>query len=420
MSAAIVALCLATSFAAFGGTASELRFISVPGKVPNGSNGDCDTAAFVKVIEVGKPVERAVWTVSGLGVFRVWLNGGEVGADDFLKPGYTHVRKRRLSFSYDVSTLLKSGRNVLAAEVSTGWWRDGIVGGRRGAKSGFGGNLEIEYKDGSKDVVSTDESWKAAYVSPAVHAEIYWGERFDARVVSLWQTPDDPRWKPAQISGEFKGAVTPVKEYGQTIFLRKDLALKPREMYVWRGVDGASKTAHGKVRIVRRYSDGDEVVLGEGERLVVDFGQNAAGVPRIVASAAAGVALNGRSAEMLNDCNGLKSRGNDGPEGSAYFANYRSARSSVNYIFAGKGKETYRPSLTFFGGRYFSFTASGKVAISSIGFIPVMSIASENETGRLETGHEDLNRLISNCVWGMRSNYLSVPTDCPQRNERWG
>ena len=123
---------------------------------------------------------------------------------------------------------------------------------------------------------------------------------------------------------------------------------------------------------------------------------------------------------MLNDANGLKSRGNDGPEGSAYFANYRTARTTAKYVFAGKGVETWRPSFTFFGGRYFSFNATGPVKISSMRFIPMSSIGVEDETGSIETGRDDVNRLVSNCVWGMRSNYLSVPTDCPQRNERWG
>ena len=400
------------------GLASEFRFIAVPGTIPNGGSGVCDTATFVKVVDIGKPVEKAVWTVSGLGVFRTWLNGDEVGSDDFLKPGFTHVRKRRHSFSYDVSGLLKNGRNVLSAEVSTGWWRDGIVGGRRGVKSGFGGKFEITYKDGTKDIVQTDESWRAAYTNPVVHAEIYWGEKFDARVEPAWRVSDATGWSAAKVSDDFKGEVTPVE--GRTIKVRRDLALSPVSVYAWRGAEGATPKAFGKAKVVRRWKPGECCALDKGETLVVDFGQNAAGVPEFVAQAAEGTVLNARPAEMLNDACGEKSRGNDGPAGSAYFANYRVARSTMTYVFAGKGEETYRPSFTFFGGRYFSFTASAKVAFVSIRFLPVMSIAPEDETGRLETGRADLNRLISNCVWGMRSNYLSVPTDCPQRNERWG
>jgi len=392
-------------------------FIAVDAPVPNGGEAVCDTARFVRAFECGGDVRRATWTVSGLGVFRCYVNGDEVGADDCLKPGYTHVGKRRHSFSYDVTPLVKKGRNVLSAEVSTGWWRDSIVG-RRKVPSAFWGSLEIERADGTKVAIPTDGKWKGAYGGGLVHAEIYWGETFDARADQSWRKTGEVDWKAAKAYDGFKGVVTPVE--GRTIRLRRDLALKPREIYVWRGADGATKDAFGKIRITRRYSDGDEIVLDKDERLVVDFGQNAAGVPEFTGSAAAGVDFSGRPGEMLNDMNGERSRGNCGPAGSVYPANYRAARSRVAYIFAGKGRETYRPTFTFFGGRYFSFISTGKVTLSSIRFLPMMSIAPEDETGTIETGRDDLNRLISNCVWGMRSNYLSVPTDCPQRDERWG
>ena len=101
-------------------------FIAVDDVVPPGTNGVSDTARFVKSFDVTGHVKDAKWTVSGLGVFRVYLNGREVGAEDFLKPGLTHIIKRRHSFTYDVTAFMKPGRNVLAAEVSTGWWRDGV------------------------------------------------------------------------------------------------------------------------------------------------------------------------------------------------------------------------------------------------------------------------------------------------------
>ena len=122
-------------------------FIAVNADVPVGTNGVSDTARFVKAFECRdvKAVRRAVWTVAGLGVFRAYLNGQEVGAEDCLKPGLTHILKRRHSFAYDVTALLKPGRNVLAAEVSTGWWRDAVVrcpGVTPAKESGFGGTLE--------------------------------------------------------------------------------------------------------------------------------------------------------------------------------------------------------------------------------------------------------------------------------------
>ena len=393
-------------------------FIAVDSPVPDfARGGGCDTARFVKTLECGTEVSNATWTVSGLGVFRVYVNGCEVGAEDRLKPGFTHNAKRKHSFSYDVTPLLRPGRNVLSAEVSTGWWRDEIVGASM-KPSAFGGTLALTQCDGTRVEIPTDATWKASYGGNVVHSGIYWGETYDACENASWRETGDVEWPTAKVSDDFRGVVSPIE--GQTVRLRRDLTLGPREIYVWRGVEGASADAFGRAKILRRYVVGEEIALDKGETLVVDFGQNAAGVPEITASAERGVSLFGRPAEMLNDSNGLKSRGNAGPEGSAYCANYRSARSTLTYIFSGDGREVYSPSYTFFGGRYFSFTATGRVAVSSIVFLPLTSIAPEDETGTIETGDASLNRLIANCVWGMRSNYLSVPTDCPQRDERWG
>lgn len=414
--AAFAAICVSASEEGRG-----FRFISVSEATPDGSKGVCDTAVFMKTVECRKPVKKAVWTVSGLGVFRAYLNGKEVGAEDFLKPGLTHILKRRHSFAYDVTGLLSEGRNVLCAEVSASWWRDQVVshpGVRPAEKSAFGGVLKIDYADGASTAVPTDESWRAAYVGRLVHAEIYWGEDYDARCDQSWRMTGDVDWKNAEIDGTFTGTVTPVE--GRTIKVRRDLTLLPKSIYVWKGAQGVTDAAFGTAKVLRRYADGDKVVLEPGETLVVDFGQNASGVPEFAAVASAGVKLTGHPAEMLNDGNGERSRGNDGPAQSVYIANYRRARACLTYVFAGDGVESYHPAFSFFGGRYFSFTATGRIEFSEIRFLPVMSIAREDETGEIVTGHEGLNRLIGNCLWGMRSNYLSVPTDCPQRDERLG
>ncbi|MBR4939202.1 MAG: alpha-L-rhamnosidase N-terminal domain-containing protein, partial [Kiritimatiellae bacterium] len=114
-------------------------------------------------------VVKAEWTVTGLGVFRVWMNGIEVGAEDFLKPGLTHVDKRRSTFTYDVTEMMKrlgGGVNVLAAEVSAGWWRDKVVKApylKPKKESGFYGVLKLKFSDGSVGEVATDESWRGAY-----------------------------------------------------------------------------------------------------------------------------------------------------------------------------------------------------------------------------------------------------------------
>ena len=128
-------------------------------------------------------------------------------------------------------------------------------------------------------------------------------------------------------------------------------------------------------------------------------------------------------AELLNDGNGAKIRGMDGPEGSCHRENLRIPHTGIrlDYTFAGGDNYVaYYPHCTFFGYRYVSITATGNVAIKSLKSIPVTSIAKELETGTITTGNDLVNKLISNTYWGQLSNYLSIPTDCPQRDERLG
>ncbi len=393
------------------------------------------TACFVKTVANGKTVKEAFWTVAGLGAFEAYVNGQPVSRKgckmagsplvrDFLKPGFTHNAKTKYSFSYDVTHLMKTGQNdsnTFAAQVSSGWWRDKIVN-FFGKKSAFRAQLILRYSDGTEKRVGTDTTWRSATTGPVLRAAIFDGEDYDARVKTDWMTAKESDlptiFRPSEINTEFKGELFPMR--GSTIRLREDIALSPAEMYVWQGAEGAKDDEFGVVKKLRSYKDGDAVVVDKGETLVVDFAQNAAAVPDFAFSADAGTTLTMRPAEMLNDGNGAKKRGCDGPEGSAYFTNYRKAHTTLNYTFAGNGVETYRPTFTFFGYRYVSITATGKVTIKKIRSVPVTSIPKCSETGTLETGVDDVNRLISNIKWGQYSNYLSVPTDCPQRNERLG
>ena len=390
------------------------------------------TACFTRTVENAKPLREAYWTVTGLGVFEAFVNGQAVSSQnlitfdrehDFLKSGFTHNGKRKHAFTYDVTFLMnaeKGARNVFAAEVSASWWRDQMMR-RAKKKSAFRAQLILRYDDGTEERVGTDGKWLAAVDGPVKEAGIYEGETYDARVGRPWRSlrKTPPKgFAPAEPNDEFGGVTLPMD--GPAISLRSDLALAPKEMYVWKGVEGAGADAHGKVKIVRKCRNGEPFTLDAGETLVIDFGQNAAAVPEFTFSAKAGVSIKARPAEMLNDGNGAKSRGCDGPEGSAYFANYRTAKTTMEYVFAGRGRETYHPKFTFFGYRYLSVTATGAVKVFSARSLPVTSIPKGGETGTLETGVADVNRLVSNVLWGQYSNYLSVPTDCPQRNERQG
>ncbi len=390
------------------------------------------TSCFVKIVENPKAVKEAFWTVTGLGVFEAYVNGEPVSRKcrkgglvrDMLKPGFTHALKTKHSFTYDVTHLLKTeagAANTFAAMVSAGWWRDKIVS-YAGKLSAFRAVLIVRYADGTEKRIPTDTSWQAAVAGPVKRAAIFDGEFYDARVKKCWMKGKVcDKFKPAVVNKEFQGRIFPME--GATIRHRDDLALKPVEAYVWKDVTGADENKFGKVNILRSCKPDDEITLVPGETLVVDFAQNAAAVPQFTAAAKEGTVITILPAEMLNDGDGLKSRGNDGPEGSVYRQNLRKLwhdGAICEYTFAGKGDETYRPEFTFYGYRYASITATAKVTIKKLRSIPVTSTPKCQEIGSFVTGEKDVNKLVSNVLWGQYSNYLSVPTDCPQRNERLG
>lgn len=376
------------------------------------------TSLFVSEFKNTAQIKKAIWTVSGLGVFEVFVNGKRVGAQDALKPGFTNSRKTKYCFTYDVTKEmnLKSGEsNVLQAEVSSGWWRDKIVT-YAGKKSAFRGELELQFADGSKKVLCTNTAdWKACVGGPVKRAGIFDGEIYDARIAK-WSGD----FKSAVVNNEFCGEIFPSD--GAEVCRREDLVMKPVEAYCWKGVSGKADKVFGTVVKTRVFKKGEYLTVKPGETLVVDFGQNAAAVPRFTKmKAEEGVELLCLQGEMLNDGNGERSRGNDGPAGSVYRASLRIPHTGMHlkYTFASSGEAEYMPFYTFFGYRYISVTATGEASFY-VESVPVTSIKREMELGCIETGVDDVNKLISNIYWGQLSNYLSVPTDCPQRNERLG
>lgn len=395
----------------------------VKGPLQKGHRAADGAVWFVREVNPGKKLLSAKWMTTGLGVYQLYINGQVVG-EEILKPGFTHFEKTKIAYTYDVTDLMRA-KNTFAAQVTPGWWADKIVSPHkaptmRGQRVAFRAVLELKYSDGSKELIGTDTlSWKAGIAGPVKHAAIFDGEEYDARELPGYQTPE--KLVTPIINREFNGEIVPT--CGAEIYLRKDLTLKPVEAYVWKDVEGAVEGQAGKVVKTLLYSDGQLMRLSEGETLVIDFGQNCAAVPEFVFKAARGVKMTCLPAELLNDGNGAQERGMDGPEGSVHRTNLRTADLGmrIDYTFAGdKGFVAYHPSCTFFGYRFISITADGDVEFKAIRSIPVSSITAELETGKLTTGSELINKLISNTVWGQRSNYLSVPTDCPQRDERLG
>ena len=396
----------------------------VEGIIRDGDRAADGASWFVTTVKGEKKVTSAVWMTTGLGVYQLFVNGKPIG-EEVLKPGFTHREKTKISYTYDITEPFLQGKdNVLAVQVTPGWWGDKIVtpgghDGMIGKKVAFRGVLELTYADGTKELFGTDtENWKAGIAGPVKHAAIFDGEEYDARELPGWETPE--KLSAPEINNEFSGEIVPTD--GAEIYLRKDLALKPVQCYAWKGVEGDNEENYGKVSIVREFAPGKTIKVHPGETLVIDFGQNCSGVPSFVFSAREGTRLTFLPGELLNDGNGAKSRGMDGPEGSVHRLNLRVPKTCfiLDYTFAGKKKECYTPLCTFFGYRFASITATDDVTIEKIVTIPVSSISKELEIGTIETGNELVNKLISNTLWGERSNYLSVTTDCPQRNERLG
>lgn len=400
----------------------------VTGRISGSNWRAADGASwFVSEVENDKKVVSAVWMTTALGVYDIYVNGNLVG-EEILKPGFTHYAKTRYSFTYDVTDLLDKSagaENVFSAQVTPGWWGDKIITpdgheGMIGKKCAFRSVLELTYSDGSKEYFNTDtENWKAGIAGPVKHAAIFDGEYYDAREVPGYECVE--RLSVPEVNTEFTGDIFPSE--GAEVYLRHDLTLTPVQAYVWSDVEGAGEDEYGKIVIKRSYTAARDITLAPGENLVVDFGQNAAAVPLFEFKAEEGTVLTCLPSEILNDGNGAKSRGMDGPEGSCHRLNLRTPADGMilEYTFAdNKGYVSYSPRCTFYGYRYINVTADAEVTIRSVVSVPVTSIALEDETGHITTGNEDINKLISNTLWGMYSNYLSVPTDCPQRNERLG
>ena len=388
-----------------------------------------------------KKVKSARWMATALGVFDLFLNGQLVG-EEVLRPGFTHFAKTKRSFTYDITDAFvkkKGKQNVFMAQVTPGWWADKIVTeghleGMYGKKCAFRAVIELTFTDGTKQLYGTDcEHWRAAIAGPVTHAAIFDGEEYDARIPSPIDsftgnlTPRTSHLAHPEPNTAFEGEILPSD--GAEIYQRYDLTLRPVKAYVWQDIANAKPAEkkedveHGTVIVKREYADGEPLVVRPGETLVVDFGQNCAGVPSFVFKAKGGTVLTCLPGEILNDGNGAERRGMDGPEGSVHRRNLRTHDHHFRlvYTFADSpGNVSYTPRYTFFGYRYASITATDEVVISSIRSIPVTSIAQNMETGTITTGNKDINQLISNTLWGQRSNYLSVPTDCPQRDERLG
>ncbi len=349
---------------------------------------------------------------TALGCVDVFINSKRVGNDE-MKPGWTNYNKRTLYYEYDVSDYCTAGKNRVLLVAAPGWYQGRISNGYYGTGMPA---VMAAVVSGEASLV-TDENWKATCGGQICTADIWDGEYRDGRFDSYEKISsvdyDISSWKNAELCDYFDGEITPF--VGPTVQVRDNLSLAPEKITVYADIKD-NGTKYGEIDILSE-SNTAPVYLKAGQKAVVDFSQEITGWVSLKLSGTSGTAVKVRYAEFLND-SGDENRGNDGAKGSVYTINLRTAKGKTHYILAGNGEETYRPTFTFFGFRYVEISADSDVEISGIKAEVVGS--ATREIGSIKTSNELVNKLISNIIWGQRSNYLSIPTDCPQRDERLG
>jgi alpha-L-rhamnosidase len=331
-----------------------------------------------KTFAVSKPVVNATVYATALGIYELNLNGKRVG-DYFLAPEWTDFAKRLRYQEYDVTALLAQGQNVLGAQVANGWYSGHIGNGGFqywGKNPALFAQLELTYADGSKERVVTDQSWKS-HVSPLIATDFMLGEDYDAtKEIKGWDEPgfNDAGWLPVVERSE-----APREMNGQVMEPVRQLStIKPKNL-----------------------------TEPKPNKWTYDLGQNMVGIVRLKISAAAGTKITLRHAEMLN------------PDGTVYTDNLRGAPSIDTYVCKGTGEEVWQPTFTFHGFRYVELT--GVSTRPPLDAVTGVVIASDTpQAGKFVCSDGPVNQLQSNIEWGQRGNYLSVPTDCPQRDERLG
>jgi alpha-L-rhamnosidase len=325
-----------------------------------------------------EPVSARLYA-SAHGLYEAEINGRRVG-DDAMSPGWTVYPRRLRYYTYDVTSYLQPGQNAIGAWLGDGWYRGrlGWGGGFRnlfGSDLSFIGQLEVRFADGRVQTIATDGEWRAS-LSPIVATGNYDGERYDAR-------DEQPGWS---APGFDAGTWTPV-------------AVRRRDPATLVAPTGPAVRCTEEVPVAK-------VLTSPSGRQILDFGQNLVGRPRIRLYGERGTTVTLRTAEVLQD-------------GELYTRPLRGARSTDTYILAGREREEWEPRFTFHGFRYVEVTGwPGDLDQGDV--VARVYHTDLRRTGWFECSDELLNRLHENIVWSMRGNFLDIPTDCPQRDERVG
>ncbi|MGE8427138.1 MAG: family 78 glycoside hydrolase catalytic domain [Sphingobacterium sp.] len=351
------------------------QWITVSGK---------DTSArsplFRKEFNLKKKIKSAMAYITAKGLYEAKLNGARI-SDTYFAPGWTSYKNHLQYQVYDVTAFLRVGSNVLGASLGNGWYKGRIGFGSQhnfyGDTRGLLLQLEVEYTDGTKETINTDENWKYTY-GPIMASDIYDGEIYDARMeIAGWDTAgykEDTHWTSVRLMS--KGPEKLIAMSGPPV--RKHEQFKPIRIF---------KTPNGET--------------------VVDFGQNLVGWVMLKAQGLAGTKITLSHAEVLTK------------EGNFYTTNLRSAKAQNSYILKGGAEQVFEPHFTFQGFRYVK--VEGYPGELNSDDLTAVALYSDMETtGKFTTSNPLINQLQHNIQWGQKGNFLDIPTDCPQRDERLG
>ncbi|MCX6239860.1 MAG: family 78 glycoside hydrolase catalytic domain [Bacteroidia bacterium] len=332
-----------------------------------------------KEFQLKKEIKSARIYTTALGLYELSLNGQKV-SDQLFTPGWTSYHKRLQYQVYDVTNQLKSGNNAIGVILGDGWYRGFLIW--QGKKNLYGDKtallfqLKVTYTDGSEEWILSDNSWKSS-TGPILKSDIYNGETFDAHLVqSGWNMVgfDDQKW----------GRVSE-KNLSKAILVSSE---------------------GSPVRITETIKPIAKMITPKGE-VVFDLGQNMVGWVKFSLKGKPGEKITLHHAEVLDK------------EGNFYLENLRKAKAEDVYLFKGEGVETFEPHFTFHGFRYIRVSDYlGEITVNDLSGRVIHS--DMEPTGNFECSDEMINRLQKNIQWGLRGNFLDVPTDCPQRDERLG
>ena len=369
---------------------------------------------------VEKPVREAYVCATALGLYHLYLNGQKVNEEQFL-PGWTSYHEHLCYQTWEVTDFLRQGENVLGAHVGAGWYKGmmGFVHERCtwGSRTAFMAQLTLRYEDGTEETIVSDESWLGC-ASPVTFSEIYDGERYDARleqngwnapgfIAPLGESRNEPPAPP--LKDRLKEGYTDEEKAAQRRFAQ---AYYPKDTF-WRPADTVSvllrvlsPQACSRPKILLELPVREILKTPKGET-VLDFGQNLTGHVRFTVRGKAGALAHLRCFETLD------------ASGNAYFDNLRGALAEIRYLCRDDEPAAYDECFSFQGFRY-ALIQEWPEEVKKENFTACVISSDMAETGDFSCSNPLLNQLESNIEWSLRGNFLDIPTDCPQRDERMG